>query len=165
MRNDTEEQPRTPPRTPPAAAEAHRAELEATLRANGHRVTEPRRAVWAALHRASEHLTVEELTAEITAVGADVDLASVYRTLDLFEQLGLARMSRLGDTDAGRWELAHPDEHFHLVCLVCGNVDHHVGSLVAGIREHLEQGHGFEPERVELVVSGRCRRCREDGQT
>jgi Fur family transcriptional regulator, ferric uptake regulator len=134
-------------------------DLAATLRQRGHRVTRPRRAVWDALARADHHLTVEELAAAVMADGVDVDPASVYRALGLFESLGLARVSRLGDRDAGRWEVAHPDEHFHLVCEVCGEVEHHVGSLVAQLTEHLEEGHGFQVTGVELVVTGRCASC------
>jgi Fur family transcriptional regulator, ferric uptake regulator len=132
-------------------------ELDRTLREHGFRATTPRRVVWDALVRSAGHVTAEELTA---LVGEDVDQASVYRALALFEELGLARTSRLGDGDAARWEPAHPDEHFHLVCTECGEIDHHVGSLVSQITEHLDEGHGFEVERVELVVNGRCRRCR-----
>jgi Fur family transcriptional regulator, ferric uptake regulator len=135
-------------------------ELDAVLRERGFRVTQPRRAVWGALQGVDGHLTVEEVLQRTATLGHAVDLASVYRTLALFEELGLARASRLGDSDASRWELAHPDEHFHLVCEVCGEVDHHIGSLVSSIRGHLDAGHGFEATRIELVVSGRCARCR-----
>jgi Fur family transcriptional regulator, ferric uptake regulator len=134
-------------------------DLDRLLRAHGYRVTRPRRAVWAALTRADGHLTVEQVAALVAERGDDADLASVYRTLALFEELGLARVSRLGDRDAGRWELAHPDEHFHLVCERCGEVDHHVGTLVARIRDHLTAEHGFEVHGVDLVVTGRCARC------
>jgi Fur family transcriptional regulator, ferric uptake regulator len=134
-------------------------ELGRVLRDHGYRVTRPRRAVWAVLGDADEHLTVEQIVDELDQRGAEVDLASVYRTLGLLEEIGLARTSRLGDSGASHWEIAHPDEHFHLVCEECGAVDHHVGSLVAQIREHLAGDHGFEVHDVELVVSGRCRRC------
>ncbi len=136
------------------------ADLEALLRTRGYRVTRPRRAVWEVLCAAERHLTVEEVSALTQAAGYDVDLASVYRTLDLLEELGLARASRLGEGDANRWELAHPDEHFHLVCSRCGRVDHHIGSLVAQVREHLDTGHGFAVDEVELTVTGRCAECR-----
>ncbi len=137
-------------------------DLDAELRARGYRVTQPRRAVWEALRTAAGHLTVEHITARTAALGYDVDLASVYRSLDLLEELGLARASRLGESDAGRWELAHPDEHFHLVCAGCGEVDHHIGSLVAQISEHVDGAHGFAVEEVELTVTGWCARCRRD---
>ena len=135
-------------------------ELVDELRTRGYRVTQPRRAVWDVLRHAEGHLTVEQVTSRIVAGGGEVDLASVYRTLSLFEELGLARTSRLGGSEAGRWELMHPDEHFHLLCEVCGEVDHHVGSLVARIHEHLASGHGFEVHGVELTVTGVCARCR-----
>ena len=135
-------------------------ELADELRTRGYRVTRPRRAVWQVLAGAQAHLTVEQIAEAVAADGHRADLASVYRTLGLFEELGLARVTRLGGEDAGRWELAHPDEHFHLVCERCGDVDHHVGSLVAQVREHLDVEHGFEVRRVQLVVSGRCPACR-----
>ncbi len=141
-----------------------RVDLDERLRAAGYRVTGPRRAVWNALRAASGHVTAEQLTAQVTPSG-QADQASVYRTLALFEQLGLARQSRLGDADAARWEVAHPDEHFHLVCANCGDIDHHVGSLVSRIRDHLEGDHRFEVRDVELVVTGICARCRDDEDT
>lgn len=141
-------------------SQEQRVDVAARLRAAGYRVTRPRRAVWEALGSAQRHLTVEELKPRVADAGGDADQASIYRTLALFERLGLARQSRLGDTDAARWEVAHPDEHFHVVCTSCGEVDHHIGSLVGDIREHLEDGHGFAVEDIDLVVSGRCARCR-----
>ena len=134
--------------------------LTETLRDAGHRVTRPRRAVWAALVGADGHLTVEELTARVQEDEPGVNQASVYRSLAVFEELDLVRESRLGDEEAGRWELAHPDEHFHLVCVDCGDIDHHVGNLVAQVRDHLDRGHGFEPLQIDLVVTGRCSSCR-----
>jgi Fur family transcriptional regulator, ferric uptake regulator len=138
--------------------------LDDELRARGYRVTQPRRLVWDALQAAGGHLTVDELALAIGSNGGEVDLASVYRILALFEQLGLARVNRLRADDAGRWELAHPDEHFHLVCVTCGRIDHHVGSLVARIRDHLDEAHRFEVGGIDLVVRGRCGACRGSGE-
>ena len=134
------------------------ADLATTLRQHGYRVTQPRRSVWDALVRTSGHMTVEQLAQRVEG---SVDQASIYRALKLFEELGLARMSHLGDGEASRWEPAHPDEHFHLVCRSCGAVDHHIGTLVEDIRHHLDGGHGFDAEDVELVVTGRCGACRD----
>jgi Fur family transcriptional regulator, ferric uptake regulator len=138
-------------------------DLYRTLREQGHRSTRPRRAVWRVLAHADDHVTVEELDRRLRDAGEEVDLASIYRALALFAELGLARETRLVGEDAARWELAHPDEHFHLVCASCGDVDHHVGSLVEQIRTHLDEGHGFEVADVDLVVTGRCARCRRAG--
>lgn len=134
-------------------------DLEHALREHGYRVTHPRRVVWRALHGANGHVTVEELARDLAD---QVDVASIYRALGVFEELGLARVTRFGDEDAGRWEPAHPDEQFHLVCSRCGTVDHHVGTLVASISSHLGEHHDFEVENVALTVTGRCARCRDD---
>ena len=127
------------------------------LRSGGHRVTGPRLAVWRALNDAGQHLTADDLATRVAALDDSVNLASVYRSLTLFEELGLARQSRLGESVA-RWEVAHPDEHFHMVCRACGGVDHHRGSLVQTVTEHLA-GHGFHAEQVELIVTGLCDDC------
>jgi Fur family ferric uptake transcriptional regulator len=138
-------------------------ELGAALRAGGHRLTEPRRAVWAALAGSSDgpaHLTVDEVVDRTGRLGSAVDRATAYRVLALLDELGLVRATQLGSGDAVRWERAHPDEHFHLRCTSCGMVDHHIGTLVEAVREHLAGGHGFEAETVELTVHGRCAACR-----
>lgn len=135
-------------------------DLAAELRAQGLRVTPARRAVWDTLRSAERHLAADEIVALAVGSGRAVELASVYRTLELLEDLGLVRRSRLLDAATTRWELAHADEHFHMVCTVCGVVDHHVGSLVAVVEEHLEREHRFEVAEVDLRVVGRCAGCR-----
>ena len=138
-------------------------DIQVLLRNSGYRVTQPRQAVWRVLVDADGHLTVEEIAARVQRRDPGVNLASVYRSLALFEELELVRESRLAGEEASRWELAHPDEHFHLVCELCGRIDHHVGTLVEDIREHLADGHGFEAREVELIVTGRCAECSRGG--
>lgn len=138
-------------------------EVESVLREHGHRVTRPRVAVWRALAESDGHATVEELAAGARAYEPGLNIASVYRSLALFADLDLARESRLGEQDATRWEVAHPDEHFHLVCERCGRVDHHVGELVDQIERHLRKGHAFVPLTVELIVTGHCADCTSRG--
>jgi Fur family ferric uptake transcriptional regulator len=147
-------------------AEQDERTLAAALRDAGHRLTVARRAVWSALrtteaHAADgPHLSVDEVVDRVTAAGEGVDRATAYRVLALLEELGLVRASQLDAGGPVRWERAHPDEHFHLRCTACGSVDHHVGTLVATVREHLDAGHGFRVDGVELTVHGRCARCR-----
>lgn len=134
--------------------------IDTVLRQNGYRTTGPRRAVWQALAEIDGHASVEEIASKVAELDPGVNLASVYRSLALFRDLGLARESNLHRDDVSRWEPAHPDEHFHLVCTTCGTVDHHVGTLVREIEHHLTDGHGFQPEAIEIVVRGVCHRCR-----
>ena len=135
-------------------------DAESVLRRHGQRVTGARTAVWNILAAAQEHLTAEAVAGRVASIDESINLASVYRSLTLFEEIGEVRQSHLGSDRTSYWELGHPDEHFHLVCRNCGRVDHHEGHLVQQIIDHLgEDHHSFVPERVELTVTGLCHDC------
>lgn len=131
-------------------------DLGTRLRDHGHKLTNQRAEVWDVLQRAPGHLTAEEVAGN---TASRVNLASVYRALALFSDIGIARESKLGNEDAARWEVAHPDDEFHIVCSNCGRVEHHGGDLVEQIRGHLDASHGFVAGAIELSVNGRCSRC------
>ena len=135
-------------------------DLAARLRAHGYRVTEPRLRVYELLREGERHRTADEIADALADGEEPVTLSSVYRVLAVLEELDVVRSSRLGEGDVSHWELAHPDEHFHVVCNACGAVDHHRGSLVAVIEEHLTDGHGFLPEEITVLVRGTCASCR-----
>ncbi len=129
------------------------------LHERGHRLTTPRRIVWDVLDGIHGHLTAEQVAARVRREDPRVKLASVYRSLALFADVGLARESQLGTDGPARWEVAHPDDEFHLICSTCGSVEHHGGQLVEEIRSHLSDGHGFRADGVELSVTGTCATC------
>ncbi len=134
-------------------------DLATLLRSTGHKVTEPRRAVWEVLEQSRGHLTAEEIMSRAKLAAVRINRASVYRSLTLFAEIGIARESNLGTDEASRWEVAHPDEHFHLICASCGGVDHHVGNLVEQIRTHLDADHHVKASQIELAVTGLCGDC------
>jgi len=133
--------------------------LRETLADAGYRLTSPRRVVWGVLAGAGGHLTADEIAEAARVADPTINLSSVYRSLGLFAELGMVRESNLGSSGASHWEMAHPDEQFHLRCISCGAVEHHSGDLVNQVRDHLAEDHGFEAARVELLVSGLCRTC------
>jgi Fur family transcriptional regulator, ferric uptake regulator len=129
------------------------------LRNEGYRLTPQRQLVWDVLQRAEQHLTAEEIHARVAETVPDFNVASVYRTLALLAELRMAKEVHLGE-DRGHWEVAHPDDEFHLVCRSCGAVAHHSGGIVEEVRSHLGASHGFEADEVDLVVHGTCADCR-----
>lgn len=134
-------------------------ELSVVLRDNGFRLTSPRWLVWSVLRSATGHLTADEVAERVNATDPTVNISSVYRSLALFEDLDLVRESHLGIDDSARWEISHPDDHFHMVCGRCGSVDHHIGELVDQVRSHLADHHEFTAQNIDLVVTGVCRSC------
>lgn len=133
--------------------------LATQLRDAGYRLTGPRLTVWNTLVAANGHLTAEEIVEQAREADPTVNVSSVYRSLSLFDEMGIVRETNLAQGSAAHWEIAHPDEQFHLRCVECGRVQHHTGSLVASIESHLAESHGFTSHSVELLVSGVCDRC------
>ena len=134
-------------------------ELGVVLRDHGYRLTSPRWLVWSVLRSAGDHLTADEIANLVNEADPTVNLSSIYRALTLFEDLDLVRESHLEIDDSARWEIAHPDDHFHMVCRLCGSVDHHEGELVDQIRSHLGEHHSFGADNIDLVVTGVCQSC------
>ncbi len=129
------------------------------LRRHDLRVTTPRRLVFNVLSASEDHQTAQAIFDAVTRSDGSVNRSSVYRTLALFADIGVARESKLGDDEASRWELAHADDDIHLVCDNCDTVLHHSGDVVDQLRHHLGTHHGFTARAVEIVVRGRCDHC------
>lgn len=135
------------------------ADLGVVLRDHGYRLTSPRWLVWSVLRSATGHLTADEIASRVNQADPSINISSIYRALTLFEDLDLVRESHLGIDGSARWEVAHPDDHFHMVCRRCGSVAHHEGELVDQIRTHLGSQHDFNAENIDLVVTGVCSDC------
>ncbi len=131
---------------------ASTADLATQLRSHGLRVTAQREQVLAAVRRLG-HATPDEISDTVSGV----DVATVYRTLELFEQLGLVRHAHLGH-GAASYRPAE-DQHSHVVCHHCGRVVDADPSLVDALEAGLLDQAGFVLDRSHLTVFGTCRAC------
>jgi Fur family transcriptional regulator, ferric uptake regulator len=129
------------------------------LRARGYRVTPQRQLVLEAV-TALEHATPEEICTRVQQTARGVNISTVYRTLELLEQLSLVTHSHLGH-GAPRYHLAAEAEHVHLVCRECGRIEQVGPQSVAPLVTALEAEHGFETDVRHLTVFGRCEACRK----
>ena len=134
--------------TEPSLADA----LAAALRDRGLRVTPQREQVLDAVHRLA-HATPEQISEALP----DVDLTTVYRTLELLEEIGLVKHAHLGH-GAPTYRPAG-DEHVHVVCHTCGSVTDADPNLVQALAERLRRERGFEVDRSHFTVFGRCADC------
>jgi Fur family ferric uptake transcriptional regulator len=128
--------------------------LAEALHARGLRVTPQREQVLAAV-RSMRHATPEQIADAVPAV----DLATVYRTLELLEGLGLVRHAHLKH-GAPSYRPAE-DDHIHVVCHVCGYTDDAPAALVDDLADTLLRRDGFVVDRAHLTVFGRCHGCAE----
>jgi Fur family transcriptional regulator, ferric uptake regulator len=129
-----------------------------TLRAGGYRVTPQRQLVLEAVARL-EHATPEEICAEVRQTARGVNVSTVYRTLELLENLGLVKHSHLGH-GAPSYHLAEDAGHVHLVCRQCEQVLQVDQSVVSPLLAALEHNHGFLTDVGHLTVFGLCADCR-----
>lgn len=127
------------------------------LRAEGLRVTAPRRAICEALARGHDlHLTASSLHAAAEAtLGSPIDISTVYRTIDALEQAGLLHHVHLGHGPAVL-HLSDHVEHHHLTCEVCGfTVDIPLHDLES-LTETVARRHGFTIDSAHFALIGRC---------
>ena len=127
------------------------------LRAEGLRVTAPRRAICQALARGHDlHLTATTLHAAAEqTLGSAIDISTVYRTIDALEQAGMLHHVHLGHGPAVL-HLSDHVEHHHLTCEVCGlTVDIPLDDLQA-LTDAVASRHGFTIDSAHFALIGRC---------
>ena len=142
-----------PSGTTPAPATAGTASLAAQLHSHGMRMTPQRQRVLDAVSQLV-HATPDQV-AELVP---DVDLTTVYRTLEKLEQIGVLAHTHLGH-GAPSYRLAS-DDHLHVVCHHCSSVVNAPPGLADELISRLAEERGFTVDRSHLTVFGSCADCR-----
>lgn len=107
------------------------------------------------------HVSVDELLARARREDRRVSLATVYRTMKLLAESGLAAAREFGDGQT-RWEVAAGRAHHdHLICTACGEIVEFTNEQIEALQAAVAKKHGFEVERHRLELYGRCARCRD----
>jgi Fur family transcriptional regulator, ferric uptake regulator len=128
------------------------------LRARGYRVTPQRQLVLEAVARL-DHATPEQIGAQVQQTARGVNISTIYRTLELLEQIGMVTHAHLGDGPPA-YHLAGNADHVHLVCRTCDRVTEISPDAIRPLITTLEEEHGFETDVTHLTVFGRCAECR-----
>lgn len=137
-------------------ARGARLALRATLHERGLRMTPQRQLVLDAV-RALTHATPEQVCQRVQETTPTVNITTIYRALDLLEELGLVRHTHLGHGAPVYSAQAH--EHLHLVCHRCGRVTEQPIGLLTDVADRLRTECGFELDATHLALSGTCARC------
>jgi len=133
----------------------------AALRHRGYRLTPQRRAVLEVIAGTDEHLTPGDIYHRVCGEHPGIGLVTVYRTLDIFSELGL--ICELRTEDGGRsYLLTRPSEHHHhLICSNCGKVVDFTGCQLGELERRLSRETGFQIDRHLLEFTGCCPGCRQ----
>ena len=131
-----------------------------TLRSKGYRLTPQRELVLHAVERLG-HATPDEVLTAVRRESQAINISTVYRTLELLEQLGLVRHAHISDRAPTYHSTATPT-HLHLVCRSCGSVTEVSPEVVEPLTGMLREDYGFATDVGHLTIFGTCRSC--DGQ-
>ena len=145
------------------ASERHDVPEETTLadllHARGSRVTPQRQLVIEQVLATRGHIVPEAIYLEVSRRFPSINRSTVYRTLQLLEQMGLISHAHV-EEGSTRYHRAEEPAHMHLVCHSCGAVQE-IGDLSVGepLRQTLRARYGFESDLTHLAIAGRCQRC------
>ena len=135
------------------------------FRGYGYRLTIPRQAILGALERTNKHLSAEDIYLAVYRRYPGIGLTTVYRTLDILNQMGLVFKFDFGDGKA-RYELVRGPEavqHHHLVCTNCGRaIDYREFSKeLDKVKNALAKRYNFRIDRERVDFLGLCEKCEE----
>lgn len=134
------------------------------LRDWGYRITPQREMIVEAIAHTSGHATAEEIFEQVKTRTKYVNLATVYRTIDLLVERGLASRSDLWD---GRvvYTTMHHGPHIHLVCRKCGGTYDADHTLLQSLGDQLLASYDFTADLQHLSIIGLCADCRNETKT
>ncbi|MDD4996990.1 MAG: transcriptional repressor [Syntrophales bacterium] len=126
---------------------------------SGRSVTNQRRLLLELIRSAQGHLDADELFRQAKKHKPRISLATVYRNLKLFKELGLIAESNLGKAHS-HYEIKGTVEHHHLVCLGCGLVVEFDSPLITAAKTRIQKEKGFDIVTSQLKMEGYCPKCK-----
>ncbi len=135
--------------------------FESFLREKDLKLTEQRKQILEEFLKVETHVTAEELYQRIKQDNPGIGIATVYRTLKLLSECGLADELQFGDGTA-RYEHAYGHEHHdHLICIQCGRYTEVCDPEIEELQAKLAQRNDFRVMRHRLVIYGLCHQCHQ----
>jgi len=127
------------------------------LRAKGLRLTAQRQLVLEAVYRLG-HATPDQVHAEVARTASGINITTVYRTLELLEELGLVTHTHLSH-GASTYHGVLEQQHVHLVCRGCEQVDDVSVDVLDAMARTLAEQKGFQVDRGHVALFGLCAAC------
>lgn len=131
------------------------------IQKKGLRKTAQRELILVVFLKTEDHLSSEDLYWLVHKKDPNVGQTTVYRTLKLLTDAGLAREVRLGD---GRTYYEHHfehDHHDHMICTECGKVIEFFNAEIERLQDEMAEKYNFKPTHHSLRILGVCEECRE----
>jgi Fur family transcriptional regulator, ferric uptake regulator len=131
--------------------------LAEVLRSRGLRLTAQRQLVLEAVHELG-HATPDQVHAKVAETAAGVNITTVYRTLELLEELGLVTHAHLSH-GAPTFHGVAEEQHVHLVCRKCQGIAEIPSEMLNQLAESLGTERGFRLDVGHVALFGECAAC------
>ncbi|MHB0976327.1 MAG: Fur family transcriptional regulator [Candidatus Aquicultorales bacterium] len=129
----------------------------------GLKTTKQRDLIVSTFLSLDSHIGAEELYQKVRKVDPKVGLATVYRTLRLLSEAGVAREHKFGDACSRYEPLGAKSHHDHLICVECGSVEEFENRRIEELQERIAEEKGFDVMSHRLEIYGVCGRCARSG--
>ncbi|NIQ97041.1 MAG: transcriptional repressor [Desulfuromonadales bacterium] len=125
----------------------------------GLKSTQQREVILDYFLRSGSHLSTEELYLKIRKKHPNIGYATVYRTLKLFAESGIAEELNFGDGQTRYEAVGNEEHHDHLVCTECGKILEFENEEIEHLQEKVAKQHGFKIKNHRLELYGLCAAC------
>jgi Fur family ferric uptake transcriptional regulator len=139
--------------------EVERSIFDEHIQAAGLRRTGQRDLILEIFLSTEEHLTSEDLHSLVHKKDPTVGLTTVYRTLKLLTDAGLAREVRFGDNKTYYEHHYNHEHHDHMICTQCGCVIEFFSPDIEELQDQMASNFGFKPTHHSLRMWGVCSDC------
>jgi Fur family ferric uptake transcriptional regulator len=133
-------------------------ELRGALKQRGLRMTPQRQLILDAVAAMRGHIAVEQVYQQVVRQFPDVNISTVYRTLEVLEELGVVRHTHF-PSGVAQYQRTDEATHQHLVCTRCGADSEVDLALLEPLAQELRSRFGFEPDLMHTAIGGVCRAC------
>ena len=127
----------------------------------GLKSTRQRDVILDAFLSSDRHMSIEELYLKLRTKHPRIGYATVYRTLKLFAESGIARETHFGDGQTRYEHVNEGEHHDHLVCTHCGTIVEFENETIEKLQDEVASGYGFHIETHKLELYGMCAKCRK----
>ena len=135
--------------------------LERYMTEHGLKSTRQRSLIIETFFATPGHLSVEELWSRVRKLDQKVSVATVYRTMKLLSDCGLAHARNFGDGQT-RYEAAVGKHHHdHLICTRCGAIVEFENDKIEALQDQVAKKHGFVVTSHKMELYGLCRNCQK----
>ena len=140
-------------------AQDREAILSRYMAEHGLKSTRQRALIVDAFFEQGGHVSVEELVSQVRRRDPHVSTATVYRTMKLLTECGLAHARHFGDGQTRYESAAGREHHDHLICTSCGRIIEFENDRIESLQQQVARRHGFNLTGHKMELYGLCPEC------